>query len=298
MSIDTKEVILNKLGYWEVVNKPTASELTKYYADKYYQDSASSTYSQGYTEEELCSIVDKLEHRYAAILDTKPLKSLSSILDVGCGEGHGLSFFLEKGLAVKGLDFSEYGVAKHNPHCLENLKVGDVFTSLEDEKKLNNKYDIIWLQNVLEHVLEPEMLLRSMSKLVSDAGVLVVTVPNDFSELQLDALEQGLIPDKYWVAVPDHLSYFDKKSLCNIANETGWECQDILADFPIEWFLHNANSNYAKDRSLGKGAHNARIQLENAISKNETQDINAFYRALANIGMGRNIVAIFTPKTK
>ena len=35
----------------------------------------------------------------------------------------------------------------------------------------------------------------------------------------------------------------------------GWETQKIIADFPIEWFLTNANSNYAENKSVGKAAH-------------------------------------------
>ena len=43
---------------------------------------------------------------------------------------------------------------------------GDIFSLLETEIEAGNPYDVIWLQNVLEHVLDPLELLGQLRKLL------------------------------------------------------------------------------------------------------------------------------------
>lgn len=131
--------------------------------------------------------------------------------------------------------------------------------------------------------------------LVSSHGLLVVTVPNDFSQLQMRALSLGLLDNDFWVVSPDHINCFNTTNIQKIAKHTGWSMLDMLADFPIDWFLMNDRSNYIQNPELGKSAHNARLEMEILISENSDKDANTFYRALANLGMGRNLKVILTP---
>src|SRR3546814_8532634 len=98
---------------------------------------------------------------------------------VGCGEGVSLEFFRNAGWVVRGLDFSAAGVESKNPGCRDALVVGDVFSLLQKEIEAGEKYDTVWLQNVLEHVIDPVDLLQSLRRLVTEKGLAVVTVPND-----------------------------------------------------------------------------------------------------------------------
>src|SRR3712207_7662976 len=43
--------------------------------------------------------------------------------------------------------------------------------------------------------------------------------------------------DPWWVAVPDHVNYFDVRSLCETCRQVGFEPVDVQADFPMELFL-------------------------------------------------------------
>jgi hypothetical protein len=140
--------------------------------------------------------------------------------------------------------------------------------------------------------LDPINLLKSLQKLVAPDGFLVVTVPNDFSITQQAALSLGHIDTPFWVAPPDHLTYFDRSSLKNIASATNWKCLEMLGDFPVDWFLFHSNSNYVRDKSLGKDAHKARIQIENLIHKQPIDNVIQFWSAAAEIGIGRDITAI------
>jgi 2-polyprenyl-3-methyl-5-hydroxy-6-metoxy-1,4-benzoquinol methylase len=282
------------LGFWEIENKPTIDELQKYYAEKYFQEGMGS-YELAYNQDELHYFNAKLEQRFAVL--QRYLKSSENeprLLDVGCGEGYALNFFRKQGWSVRGVDFSSAGVKSKNPDCLDALVNGDIFTLLKTEILAGNNYEVVWLQNVLEHVLDPLDLLRSLQSLVKPGGVLVVTVPNDCSMTQIDALNAKHIDHAFWVAPPAHLSYFDSSSLVNTANHTGWKCLDLLGDFPVDWFMFHPGSNYVRDRRLGKAAHNARVQIENLIHRQPIDDVLNFWSSAARLGLGRDITAFLT----
>lgn len=284
----------NALGYWELAVKPSEHELQEYYAQKYYQD-YKGTHQASYSPQELEFIEAKIQQRSAMIDQLLPQNSTKTFLDVGCGEGFQLSYFLQQGWEVKGLDFSSDGMAKQNPSCLPFLEAGNIYDLLAQEVASGRTYQVVWLQHVLEHVIDPQELLRELLKLVSEDGCAVITVPNDFSNLQLTALETEKIKSPFWVQLPDHLSYFDAASLKATTEANGWECRQIMADFPIDWFIMNDAANYVENKQQGKAAHNARVALENLIQQQPMSAVLEFWTALANIGMGRSITAFVSP---
>lgn len=288
----------NALGYWQVATKPTEQELEIYYANKYYQQQKGANQAS-YTTDEIDFFQAKAMQRGAMVKRflKKGAQQTISLLDVGCGEGFELAHFQRQGWQVKGLDFSSDGMATHNPQCLDVLQTGNIYQLLAQEIADGKRYDVVWMQNVLEHVIEPEKLLRDLTSLVSPGGVAVISVPNDFSALQQYALEHKVISRPFWVALPDHLSYFDAHSLKAVTEANGWKCATIMADFPIDWFLLNSASNYVENSNVGKSAHWARVKLENLINQQEMDAVLDFWVALANVGMGRNITAIIQPVT-
>jgi len=70
----------------------------------------------------------------------------------------------------------------------------------------------------------------------------------------------------------------------------------MLGDFPIDWFLFHSGSNYVRNRSLGKAAHYARVQIENLINNEPVEDVVRFWSAAAKIGIGRDITAVFVKR--
>lgn len=288
---------LHPLGFYEIADKPTVDELQRYYAEKYYQG-AKGSYAHEYTQDELKYFRCRLEQRFAAL---KAVHFQANnfgegcFLDVGCGEGYAMSYFREQGYTIKGFDFSSAGVESKNPGCLDALICGDLFDLLQSEISSGTRHDVVWLQNVLEHVLDPVDLMKTLRNLVSPEGVAVITVPNDCSTIQKEAIERGHIDRPFWVMPPDHLSYFDNRSLSNIACETGWRVVDLLGDFPIDWYLYHLGSNYVMDSSVGKNAHLARVQLEVLFAEKPVKDVLELWRAVAKIGSGRNLTIFITP---
>jgi 2-polyprenyl-3-methyl-5-hydroxy-6-metoxy-1,4-benzoquinol methylase len=290
--MDDRLLNRHELGFLELANKPTQDELSRYYAE-YYQNERGN-YRKHYSELEHSVMELRLQQRTTRLFQLLG-RDTGSLLDVGCGEGFVLNYFRKLNWRISGLDFTDAGVRQMNPDCLPFVKTGDVFQLLTEASKTQIHYEAVWLSNVLEHVLDPVALMTELKSLVLKDGVLVVTVPNDGTLLQEVLLSHKDVPNRFWIAQPDHISYFTKETLENLATKTGWACLAMQADFPVDWFLMNKDSNYITDRSKGASAHNARLRLEKLIGNAGATKANRFYESLADIGMGRNLTAFMTP---
>jgi len=284
----------NKLGYFELVNKPTRQKLTSYYERQYYQKEK-STYRHEYTKDELKLIDHRIQIKYSKLLKLYSFKKQSKILDVGCGEGYVMKYFLNKGWDVSGIDFSLSAIKINNPQLIKLINIGDIFDLIDRIIISKKKYDVLWLGNVLEHVLSPQSLLIKLKKIIKKKGFLVVTVPNDISFYHDSLLKDKLISKRFWIAAPDHISYFSKTSLENIAKFTGWNSEGMMSDFPVNFFLSNSESNYINKNRKGKNVHLARIYLEKIISNSNIDNVISFYSSLANLELGRNLTAYLRP---
>ncbi|GAA4349496.1 hypothetical protein GCM10023185_06300 [Hymenobacter saemangeumensis] len=287
---------LNEYGFVEVRDKPSPTELADYYARRYYQENL-TTYQPEYPAEELKHIEGKLRLRHWVVSELRGNNTAGTFLDIGCGEGWALAYFQRQGWPVLGLDFSRYSVEKFHPALLEFLRTGDLYEELARLAAEGRQFDLLWLDNVLEHVLDPAELLRRCRTLLAPGGVLMVDVPNDFSSLQNHLLETGKIDRPFWVVLPDHLSYFNQTGLRSLATATGFRTAKVLADQPIDLNLLNPATNYVMDRSAGKGAHRARVEQDNLLLRTAPLPaVAAYYEAMAGVGLGRSIVAFLQPE--
>jgi len=286
----------NEYGFFEVKDKPSPAELADYYARRYYQESL-TTYQSEYPAAELEHLKGKLRLRHWVADELRGSSAPGTFLDIGSGEGWALAYFQRQGWDVLGLDFSSYSLERFHPQLRPRLRTGDLYTGLEKLAAEGRQFDLLWLDNVLEHVLDPAALLRQCRALIGPAGVLVVDVPNDFSALQNHLLETGKIDRPFWVALPDHLSYFNQAGLRNLAAATGWRCPKVLADQPIDLNLLNPATNYVMDRTAGKAAHQARVEQDNLLLRTAPLPaVAAYYEAMAGVGLGRSIVAFLQPE--
>lgn len=135
-----------------------------------------------------------------------------SLLDLGCGEGYFSEYFYQKGIHLNLVDFSSYGLETQNPHLLPFFSKSSIDESIEDQRILGRNFDFINLDNVLEHVIIPIQLIRSVRHCMHFNSILRVEVPNDFSPLQNQLVAQNLHTES-WINIPEHLSYFNVNSL-------------------------------------------------------------------------------------
>ena len=105
--------------------------------------------------------------------------------------------------------------------------------------------------------------------------------------------ENKFINEEFWLAYPDHLTYFTKTSLNNLLSSKNMKEVFSLADFPIDIFLSNVQSNYILDKSKGNDAHKSRILVDNFLNSESIEKTINLYAAMSKIGLGRQIISFF-----
>jgi hypothetical protein len=120
--------------------------------------------------------------------------------------------------------------------------------------------------------------------------MLRVVVPNDYSAFQEALLERDKTHET-WFAPPEHLHYFNFESLRELLNSLGYRLKVMMADFPIEIFLLNNHSNYAKDRDVGKEAHYSRVIASNYIFEQGIENYIKYFSACVDVDFGRQVIA-------
>lgn len=290
----SRETVLTPWGFKRLADVPSQDELSEYYATRYYQEDM-SIYQGSYDELESRYLAMLIERKHRAVQAFAPeVPSVGRYLDVGCGEGFSMAYFQRCGWEVFGLDFSIAGLRNHHPELEPVVTAGDLFELLDSVMTSGDTFDVVWLDNVLEHVRDPLELLSRLRRIVSTSGALVVEVPNDFSVVQQDLAARGLIEANSWVFPPDHISYFSRAGLTALAGSAGWRERGVTTNVPIDWFLYHPGSNYYADPTVGKDTHRARMMIEMLIGEQEPAKVLNLGSALADLGLGREIMAVFT----
>lgn len=100
-----------------------------------------------------------------------------SILSIGCGTGSDIWYLAAKNNVV-GVDFAVNGLLLAKNHFVQGI-VSD-FNSISYLPFKDKSFDIIVCKDILEHVLEPMILLQDVKRILKDDGYVVISVPNHF----------------------------------------------------------------------------------------------------------------------
>ncbi len=154
---------------------------------------------------------------------------------------------------------------------------------------------MVGLDNVLEHVADPALLLRKAAQLTCEGGMLIIEVTNDYSSYQQALFDSQKVNRKHWEAYPDHLAYFSRESLISLRENMHWKTEKVIADFLIELLFINNHSGFCNDKSLGKQAHASRMFLEKFLEQATAKkyDLTGFYEAMSKMNQGRQIIGFF-----
>ncbi|MBI9040855.1 MAG: class I SAM-dependent methyltransferase [Lutibacter sp.] len=184
----------------ETIPKPPMEELDSYYESSEYISHTDSKKS----------IIDKVYQIVKKYTLNKKLKLINSfntetknLLDVGCGTGDFLATCNSNGWNVVGVEPNQSAKNLARQKISSSSKIHQNIFEIKLER-----FDVITLWHVLEHVPDLEEYISQLQKLLKPNGVLVVAVPNYKS---FDAIHYK----QFWAAydVPRHLWHFSKKSI-------------------------------------------------------------------------------------
>ncbi len=135
-----------------------------------------------------------------AALEAARLGADAHVLDVGCGDGALTGLIAMRTKArVSGIDVAPLSIElARNEFAKRNL-IGE-FTVIEDYAYPfdNDCFSAVVCSDAIEHVQNPEAMLREMWRVLAPGGLLVVTTPVRYTELPLDRLHvQEWFPDAF-----------------------------------------------------------------------------------------------------
>ena len=152
------------------------------------------------------------------VVDLLP-KEITSLLDIGCGSGAFGRVVREKwGCRVVGVELNPAAAANARL-VLDHVIEGDIINlNLED------RFDVITVNDVLEHIEDPAILLENLLEFVTPDGLLIVSIPNVGHWSIIEDLLAG-----HWDYLPagslciDHLRFFTRRSVISMMERAGWE---------------------------------------------------------------------------
>ncbi len=104
-----------------------------------------------------------------------------NLLEVGCAEGGLLTVMKQYGVRCRGIEIDAKRAAmalNKNPEL--DILVGDI-TDPELPAKLNEKYDLIIIREVIEHIRDKEAAFRNLKNLLSENGLIFISFPPKYS---------------------------------------------------------------------------------------------------------------------
>jgi 2-polyprenyl-3-methyl-5-hydroxy-6-metoxy-1,4-benzoquinol methylase len=159
----------------------------------------------------------------------------NEVLDVGCGEGFFARSIQENDNRVVGID------ALAQPRCadaFEQYISADLDHGLSEALPAlgDRKFDIVLLQDVLEHVRCPEQLLEQCHSWLKPRGRLVVTVPNVANITVRLALLFGRFEyAPRGILDNTHLRFYTRKSVRRLLTDHGYEIEkQKMTVMPVE----------------------------------------------------------------
>lgn len=271
-------------GFKHALPLPDAQTLAREYAEHYYADEKPDFIAHAREDRDWFALAqtDRLE-----LFEKLLGPGRRRLLDIGCGPGFFLATAIARGWRASGIEPSRQAAA----HARElGAAVSEDFFSEASVPALG-RFDAVNLTNVLEHVPDPIGILTLARDLLDPGGVLCVGVPNDFSPFQV-AAQAAADLDDWWVAPPHHLNYFDFESLSALLTRLGFRVTERTTSFPMEAFLM-MGERYVGDPVLGRACHTKRKNFDFALEAAGLKETRrAFYRALAELGLGREAVVL------
>ncbi|MDT7831380.1 class I SAM-dependent methyltransferase [Flavobacteriaceae bacterium S356] len=201
--------------YDMLVTSPVPVDLGYYYQDEAYishTDAKKTMFDKAY--QMIKSISTKRKFKLINGFSTE-----KRILDIGAGTGDFLSFFKSKGWEVFGVEPNEKARILS---AQKEVLLKDQISEFE-----NHQFDVITMWHVLEHIPNLSEYIRTLERLLTKNGVLIVAVPN-FKSYDASHYKE------FWAAydVPRHLWHFSQASIEKLFKEVN---MSVVEKHPLKF---------------------------------------------------------------
>ncbi|UOG93205.1 MAG: class I SAM-dependent methyltransferase [Candidatus Thiothrix sulfatifontis] len=165
-------------------------------------------------------------HSHSQIVRRVP--RYAQVLELGCGDGSMSRLLRERCDAhIIGIDHNPDIVWQAQRYCdyvfTEDLDDPHSLDALEGEK-----FDVITLVDVLEHLQHPEALLQRLKPLLLDEGQILISIPNiAHSSVRLELLNGRFDYETAGILDATHLKFFTAESVQALLEEADFVVNDI-----------------------------------------------------------------------
>lgn len=158
-----------------------------------------------------------------------------TLLDVGCG----LGYFVKKASSYSGWKVVGYEISQNavnyanNKLGLKNVFYGRVEASGFREKNFN----LITLWDVIEHIPNPDPILRYLNTILSDDGFIFLHTPNIKIQLfkaRLKFLFKGIKEGAHYLEAKDHLNIYSPRTISAVLKRNGFNSIKFIHLRPIQ----------------------------------------------------------------
>ncbi|WP_447641356.1 MULTISPECIES: class I SAM-dependent methyltransferase [Chitinophagaceae] len=189
------------------------------------------------------------------------------LLDIGAGTGAFAATMQQAGWQVTGLEPDE--TARGNAQRLHGLSLqpsADLFVLPQ------NSFDAVTMWHVLEHVHDLHGYWKRISRVLKDAGVFIVAVPNYTS---YDAQYYK----EFWAAwdVPRHLYHFSPKSMDVLAKQYGFKVVQHIPMIFDSYYVSMLSEKYKKGKSRNFMAFTAGLESNQRAARNPKKYSSVIY---------------------
>lgn len=152
-------------------------------------------------------------------------KAGQDVLDVGCGSCQSLLELKRIGACAYGVE-ADPNVRAIAKHFGLNVHIGSIW----DEPFPGSSFDLIVMNQVIEHIPDPDKSLALLVKRLKPAGQLVLSFPNAGSIYRR-------ISGRHWINwhVPYHQHHFTKRSIAVMAERLGLRIVHVRTITPNLW---------------------------------------------------------------
>ncbi len=180
-----------------------------YYGDCYYNNKSGKFF--GVFEAIFNAFNKRRAHKVYKIF------SPESVMDVGCGQAgmlKELGNYNVKTVGVESDSAASWLFTKEGIDVIESSALTGKI-----EKKEIDFQDLITLWHVIEHLESPAETLFVLRDVISESGHILISCPN------IASFQAGLTRSRWFhLDVPRHLVHFDRESLVNILERSGFSC--------------------------------------------------------------------------
>ena len=271
---------------------PSETDLAAYYARRFYAGPAAQEVAQHERDRiwyEMCCYGPVLSQCHD-ILATQGVTHIPKVCDIGAGSGVLLD-------TAQKMGWKTFGIEPATEQCAELASRGHepCIGTLQDHARCvqRNAPDVVSLWETLEHTICPEDVLLQCYDVMRPGALLVVSVPNDYSPLQLAACQKyGIAP--WWLIPPIHTHYFSPKCLQLLVRRCGFTILDMRGTYPLEVnMLQKFGQCYVGNSELWRAYTDEKNAMELAHMRDGTwQTLEAQYRANLAERIGRSIICI------